>query len=258
MAGNPFVIKMIESKIDKSIDQIKINPQLGMKNLAQLAKGYAKNPEQKDLFKKLETLVMNPSSPYYNIIPSLVQHVNQQTLKTFIINASYKSKFYGDKKPGISAQLIFATQVDEFSHILEQNPHRAYVVFLPPAAITSQNIAQIKSYDNAFFLVLYDLDMDMAVFQRATQLLFENQSLFGSYSFYDSDEMVDFILSNQWINDIVMTQSPFGILIESDFGSPEKIALVKTYIENTRLNPQYPVILIDFHTDLAKLDNYMD
>ena len=183
---------------------------------------------------------------------------NQQTLKTFIINATYKTKFYGDKKPGVAAELIFATQLDQFSHILEQNPHRAYVVFLPPTAISSQNIFQFKSYHNAFFAVLYDLDMDMAVFKRATGLLFENQCLFGTYSHYDNEEIVDFILSNQWINEILMTQSPFGILIESDLCSPEKISLVHNYIADSRSHPQYPVLLIDFHADLAKLNEKMN
>ena len=84
MAGNPFVIKMIESTIDKTIREIKARPQMGMENLAQLAKRYAKKPEQKDLFESIEPLVMNPNSPYYSIIPSLVQNVNQQDRKSVV------------------------------------------------------------------------------------------------------------------------------------------------------------------------------
>ncbi len=98
MIGNPIVVKMIESTIDKTIREIRTNPIKGVKSLASLGNRFANNPAQKELLVTIRTMLENPNSPYHKIIPNLVNNVNTHTLKTFIMNIAYNSWSFGGKK----------------------------------------------------------------------------------------------------------------------------------------------------------------
>lgn len=298
MASNPIAIKMIRSTIDKTIRDIKDNPQRGLKNLANLANRYANHTFQKDLIKNLKPMLVSSNNPYYNIIPSLVNHVNHYTIKTFIINMAYNSFSYGGgkikqykkfynytipwtivfnftkasnktlnnkmifsiieqgKKIGIYTYMFFTDDINHFSDILRQHLDCAFILYVPPIVLTKENIVEIKSFHNTFFTVLYQPSMDIQAFENATKLLYDNQCLFGSYSYY-SNENIEHILSNRWVDEIVTTKSPFGFLIESQNCSQANASLIHDYIDNSKANPKYPTFIIDLYEDITKVDNQL-
>lgn len=98
MIGNPIVVKMIESTIDKTIGEIKLNPVKGVKSLIGLGNRFANSPVQKALLVNMQTMLERPDSPYHKIIPNLVSNVNPHTLKTFIMTVAYNSWSFGGKK----------------------------------------------------------------------------------------------------------------------------------------------------------------
>ncbi len=98
MSGNPIVIKMIESTIDKTIRDLKNHPERGLQSLIDLANRFASSPLQKEMATSLEAMLASPNNPYYDLIPSMVNHINHHTMKTFITNMAYRSWSYGAKK----------------------------------------------------------------------------------------------------------------------------------------------------------------
>lgn len=298
MVGNPIVVKMIASTIDKTIQQIKDQPQKGMESLVDLANRFASNPVQKDLVVSLKTILSDPTHPYYTLIPKLIEGVNAQTLKTFILNIAHNSWSYGGrrikqykkaynhnipwaitfdftsktdtpldnktiirtieqgKKIGIYTYLFFADKIPNFAEILKQNLDCAFILHLPPASVTTENIRQIKPYHNTFFSILTQPGVSTQAFKDAAQLLRSNQCLFGSHTYY-TDENTDYILSGQWIRDITIPESPFVFLIESPNSNQAKASLIHTYVHNTRLAGQHPVVLIDLYQDMAHINTQL-
>lgn len=298
MAGNPIAIKMIGSTIDRNIRDITDNPQRGVKNLIDLAYRYSSSPLQRELIKSLQPMLMNPNSPYYNIIPSLVNGVNHYTIKTFIINMSYNSFSHGRKKikqyqkahnykipwtiiidftkepnsnlnkttilniidqgrkTGIYTYMFFINQTDHFSDILRRNPDCAFILYATPTLFIEENILELKSIHNTFFAVLYQPNIDIQAFKNATKLLYDHKCLFGSYTYY-SNENIEYILSNRWVDEIVASKSPFGFLMESQNCSPANASLIHDYVDSSKVNPKYPAFLIDLYHDMARIDNHL-
>ncbi len=298
MVGNPIVVKMIESTIDKTIREIKTNPAKGVKSIVDLAKRFASSPVQKDLAITLETMLGNPTSPYHTIIPSLINHVNSKTLKTYIMNMAHNSWSHGGKKIqqykrvynhnipwtitfdfrpetdsklstntlldiveqgkklGIYTYLIYTNDFNDFAPIIKRNPDVAFMLFLPPEIITTKNIYQLASYSNTFFSVLYQPGINTRAFKLTTNLLFENQLLFGSYSYYNNDN-IDYILKNRWIDEVALSSSPFALLIQSPNISQTNASLIHDYIYNSKLNQQHHLLLVDLYEDIAKIGNQL-
>lgn len=298
MAGNPIAIKMIESTIDKTIRDIKDNPEKGVKGLVDLANRFANNPFQKGLVETLQTMLTSSNSSYYSILPSLINNVNQHTLKTFIINMAYNSWSYGGKKIkqykkaynhsipwtiifdftkqtgrklsndtimrtieqgkkiGIYTYMFFIDNIDHYLDILRRNLDCAFILYVPPTILTTENVLRIKSYHNTFFSVLYQPMANTKEFKDATKLLYEHQCLFGSHSYY-GNENTDQILSSRWIDEIITTKSPFGFLIESKNCSKANASLIHDYIDDSKTNQKYPAFLIDLYEDITKIDQQL-
>lgn len=289
MVGNPLTVKMIESTINKSIREIKNNPEKGLANLANLANRFASNSFQQDLIKSLQT------NDY--ILPFLVNNVNHPTIRTFILNLAYNSLSYGAKRikrykqtynediswamivdfmknpdnklnnnaintlirqgneKGIYTYMFFTDDIDNFSDVSRQNPDSAFILFVPPTAITNENIRAIKPCYNTFFSILYEPD-DLEAYTRATTLLHDNKCLFGSYRYYKDEDVGD-ILSNKWLGEMSATISPFWFLIESEDCCPEHASLVHEYIYNSKTNTASPIFLIDLYEDIAEIDKQL-
>ena len=236
MVGNPLIVKMINSTIDKAIRDLKDNPKKGLESLVVLANRFANNDFQKDLVENLQAMLTSSNDAYYNMIPSLINHVNPHTIKTFLINMAYNSWSYGGKKIkqyqkvyhypipwtiifdfttrtpglldndtviriiaqgkriGIYTYMFFTDHIDNFSDILRQNPDCAFILYVSPTILTADNLSMITSYHNTFFSVLYEPAVNMKAFINATNLLYDNQCLFGSHCYY-SNENVEYILS---------------------------------------------------------------
>lgn len=298
MVGNPIVVKIINSTIDKAIRDLKSNPKKGLESLVVLANRFANNNFQKDLVENLQAILSNPNDAYYNLIPSLINHVSPHTIKTFLINMAYNSWSYGGKKIkqykrlynyaipwtiifdfttgasnpldndtiiriieqgkkiGVYTYMFFTDCIDNFSDILRPNPDCAFILFVPPTILTADNISMITPYHNTLFSVLYEPAVNMRAFTNATNLLYDNQCLFGSHLYY-SNENTEYILSNEWINQIATVQSPFRILIESQNCTQENAALIHDYINRSKVNREHPIFLIDLYEDITKIDKQL-
>lgn len=158
------------------------------------------------------------------------------------------------KKLGIYTYIFFINNLDDFSYIQKQNPDCAFILFIPPGIITKETIRQVKSYHNAFISILYEPATNMNIFRDATQLLFDNQCLFGSHTYY-TNENIDHVLSNQWICDIITPASPFAFLIESQHCIPTNASLIHNYVYNSKIKQNHPAFLIDLYEDITQVSN---
>ena len=98
MVGNPIVVRMIQSTIDKTIGDLMDSPQKGAQSLVDLGNRFSTNKMHKELANTLEIMLNSPSSPYLLSLRALAQNVDQQTLKSFILNTAYNSWSYGAKR----------------------------------------------------------------------------------------------------------------------------------------------------------------
>lgn len=291
---NLMNIKIIEIAIDKGIRDIEDNPKRGIRNLVDLARHFANSPFQRDILELMQTMLKDLNSPYYAIVSPLIQNVDHENIKKFGINLAYNSWTYGSKKIrkydyiipwalifnlktekrynlnndhildiivqgknlGIYTYMFFIDNIDSVLDILKQNPDCAFVLYVDPNTITEENLSKIEPYKNIFFSILFQSNMNTKDFKAKIQLLLDNKFLFGLYSYY-KDSNIDHILNNRWVNKIIDSKSPFGLLIEDKNCSKENASLIHDYISNSKLNQKHSAFLIDLYEDIAKIQTYV-
>ena len=157
------------------------------------------------------------------------------------------------KKLGIYTYIFFANNIEDYLDILNTNPNCAFILFLPLKKINTDSISKIASYNNVFLSIPYEASMNMVAFQNTISLVKENKSLFGIYSSY-SDNNIEEILSDKWVNAILDKESAFAFLVESKDCSSENSKLIEEYVIDSRTNQTYPVFLIDLYKDILYID----
>lgn len=89
---------MLETAIDKGLQEIKTKSKRGIRNLVDLGDHFAKGRFQKDFYNIAHKMLANENSPYYQLIFDTVKNVDHNILKTFGINIGYNSWTYGAEK----------------------------------------------------------------------------------------------------------------------------------------------------------------
>jgi len=137
--------------------------------------------------------------------------------------------------------------------ILELNPDCAFIVYVPPKALTKENVHQLKLQGNGVFSVLFDENDDGETLSRAIELLSDDKCLFAVHSYYN-DQNIDDILNDRWIKKVEALPCIFAFLIQGEHCSGENSKKVLDYIYGSRTDKQHKLFLMDFYGDIAYIN----
>lgn len=163
------------------------------------------------------------------------------------------------KEIGIYSYMFFVNDIDDLPTLIKENPDCAFILFLAPDILTEENICRIKSHKNTFFAVLYEGPSNLNTLNNTIDLLHENKSLFGLYSYY-GDENISDILSNIWTDEIINNIDKnigFAFLIKSENSTEKNASLVQNYVLNSKMNQEHSTFLIDLYKDISKINMYI-
>lgn len=156
------------------------------------------------------------------------------------------------KELGIYTYNVFINNLKGIHSIIEANLDCAFILFLPPSAIKSEDLRRINSYKNTCFSLYYEPGSDLQAFNKSIQVLVQNKSLFTIYS-YAKEDYSKYILSDNWIKDL-HKKIPFQIFIDPEGSDNKSLPKIQDYIFDSRTSQKYSIFLIDLYKDIARIN----
>jgi len=89
---------LIENTVRKTINQIKTDPERGIRNVVDLALTFSNGRFQKHFLSLAQKMLIDEHSCYYRMIPDLLANIDTERLITFGMNIGYNSCTYGANK----------------------------------------------------------------------------------------------------------------------------------------------------------------
>lgn len=128
-----------------------------------------------------------------------------------------------------------------------------YFIFAEPEAI-NPSITQ-KVVDNKNIVVVLHLPTtgNNYTYIKATEVLFENKCLFGTYGEYNDDN-VQLLVSDHCLNFIKRANSFCYFIVRKNLQNPQNLSLITDYMTTAKTAARYPLIIIDFYAELAHVD----
>lgn len=285
---------LVEFIVEFSLPEIRSDPKRSTRKLVDMGVHFAKGHYQQQFFGLAQATLKDEASPYYTWVRNMVERIDPHTLKTFGINLGWESwttgvnriraiesrqhfyvpwsiTFYlGEqsglagipayrsiaregKALGISTYIFIAPDENvDLSALLEvalQEPTSAFVFFVRPQAITPQSASRLAGCKN----VAISLDSQTGGWEQSAKLLADQSCLYGIHHVYSCAADVQHIVSGEWLRETQLHAGAFATCMAQD-SSPEQAASVYTYVQATRNNPEYPIMLLDYYADNLYVD----
>jgi hypothetical protein len=90
-----FTRAMIDTAVDRGINQMEENPKRTIRKLADLGKTFSTGEFSQWNFTQIQKMLKNENSPYYTVLQHLLRHTAHDNIKNFGINVGYDSWIYG-------------------------------------------------------------------------------------------------------------------------------------------------------------------
>lgn len=120
---NTVIRALTETYVRKKIIALRNDPERSLRNLVDLALNISTGRFQQHFFKLAQTMLENPESGYYKLIPDIVEHVDEERLINFGINLGYNSLTAGAKtireneaKGGFNIPWIISLTINETTY----------------------------------------------------------------------------------------------------------------------------------------------
>ncbi|WP_326906779.1 hypothetical protein [Sedimentibacter sp. MB31-C6] len=195
----------------------------------------------------------------YNIPWTIVFDFNE-AIENQLTNTEVLNLIQQGKKIGIYSYMFMIEnnhiKLDYLFPILEQNKDCAFVAFLNPKYLKPNNLCKLKSYTN---IMLFILDSAIIPIQKNYDLLStikylrKNKCLYGVYRYYNYESYNE-IINGNYITELDKIDLHFAFLIKDENCSEKVEEKVNSYVSNSRLGGNAPVILMDFYNDIAHVD----
>ncbi len=88
---------VINSAVTRGIREIEADPERGLRRLADLGRQFSNTPFQEYIFSVIQELLAKENSCYYDLIATVLNNCDHETIKTLGINQGYMSWIYGGK-----------------------------------------------------------------------------------------------------------------------------------------------------------------
>lgn len=282
---------LIENTLRKTINQIKTDPERGIRNAVDMALNFSNGRFQKHFLTMVQRMLTNQHSCYYRMIPDHLAHIDTECLITFGMNVGYNSCTYGATKiRSIEEQEQFnipwtislsLSGADYLKHkasyrsLIQQGQELGiYTWTLHSHGETYTLLELIEAFpDCAFALfcspeeitnilldeasslsnLMFVVDYNEYI-ENACSLLRTGKFLYSISVSYDA-ETVDDILSGDLLSDIEPLYPSFTIFHAAS-RCPQFIqSTVYEYIQNTRLEQTYRTIPFELIHDTKFIDS---
>ncbi len=80
---------LIETVVKRALEDIKENPERGIRNLIDMALQFSEGRFQREFFTSAQTMLQNENSAYYKLVRDIISHTDTQRLYTFGMNLGY-------------------------------------------------------------------------------------------------------------------------------------------------------------------------
>lgn len=131
---NTVVRALTKTYVEKKIAELKSDPERSIRNLVDLALNLSTGRFQKHFFETAQTMLSNPESGYYKLIPDIVEHVDSERLTTFGVNLGYNSLTAGAKiirkqeaKGGFNVPWVIALAISKETYDSMESAYRSLI-----------------------------------------------------------------------------------------------------------------------------------
>lgn len=174
---------LTEAMVRKALQDMKDSPARSARNLVDLGLLFARGGFQRMFLRRLQEILKNEASPYYQLLRDTVQHVEQERLLTFSMNLGYNSCTEGsriirqlekeehfDIPWAISLELCAdASRLPDYHRVITQGKALGVRTwFLHSAQHHSALLQLVAAHpDCAFFLFLDAAEIDATLLEQA-------------------------------------------------------------------------------------------
>ena len=283
---------LIENTVRKTINQIKNDPERGIRNVVDLALTFSNGRFQKHFLSLAQKMLSDEHSSYYRMIPEQLANIDTERLIAFGMNVGYNSCTYGaekirsiEKKEHFNIPWTIALSLSGADYLERKASYRSLIEQGTELGIFTWNIFSLGNLytlleiveafpDCAFTIFCNPTEISRAILdeaanlnnvmfvikyseqtERACSLLRSGKFLYSVYVSYD-EENVDSILCGDLLADTEQFSPSFTI-----FTASSRCSLLSTqdtvyeYIKTTRLQQSHRTIPFDMLHDVQYIDS---
>lgn len=282
---------VIKTMIRKALRDIRESPERSTRNLVDLAAQFAGSRFQQHFFGTAQKMLEDPESTYYTLAKNLANRVEDERIITFGMNLGYNgcmngaerirrseaelncnipwaialeigsdnfrnhAKQYHDlitqgESLGIHTWMLFSAG-DPFSclELASGHPNSAFTLFCDSTQISWTLIDCMENANN----IMLSIPIDKFA-PTACSLLRETGLLYSVYHTYTKDDLSR-IENGTLFKEIARNDPIFAILIPEKNCPMDVRTRVIQHVQQTRLDPKYPVIPWDLIGDTLLVDS---
>lgn len=287
-----IVLSFIDTAVTKALRDIQRDPERSVRNLVDLGQSFSKGRFQKRFLGSAQSMLQNQSSAYYAAARHAVTHVDHATLKTFGINTGYNScvkgarrirsleaehginipwmisleyapgegnvsleaydgMIHAAKALGVYSYCIFAgvRALRDLEALLSAHGDCAFTLFLTPGRYAELDVSRLAAHKN----LMLALCAQAPDFLETAARLEEARCLYAAYALYD-DASIPELLSAAWTEHVASSHCAFLLYLMREGCSAQGQRRVTEYVTGLRDSQRYPLIPMDFYSDMLAID----
>lgn len=281
----------IDTAVSRALRDIERDPDRSLRNIVDLGRVFSNGRNQSAFLQTAQKMLKKKGSAYYTLAKNTVDSVSHQTLKTFGINIGYNSCTKGTKRirqleaeqgfnipwaatfiyregegclsveelkrtidegkaVGMYTYLVYAAGQDaeKLTALLTRHADCAFVFFLAKGLAVSR-LEALCGYQN---LMIALPGGDPAFFEAAGYLK-ERNCLYAVYQAYD-DNTIHEAISPGFMEKLLPAGCTFCILTPTGNASAQARAAAKEYVLRVRACQLYPIIMMEYDSDMLAID----
>ena len=275
---------IIRSAIERGIQEIRSDPQRGVRKLVDLGTHFSRGRFQKRIFREMQDELVNPNTAYYALVTNLVNRVRAEHIERLGIDIGFNSWTHGaamireneqkkgynipwclvlnqtqeiqydlddlmcqGEKLGIYCYWAFAgdlEQTEALCAVFHKHRDSAVLLMLPDARLPRVNI---ESLDNVMLFLPCGGDS----VRESAEALAQRRCLFGLWTRYRSPEPV---VSGGLERMAVELGAPIALVVPEHGADAEACAAVRSYAKRAREKKSIPALLVDLYPTIEEVD----
>jgi len=193
----------------------------------------------------------------YNI-PWLIVFDFENNVDDHITIQEVKKIIHEGKKTGIYSYMMLVRKnmemLGEMIEAIEKNDDCAFVIFIEPDIICEEATKKLSSLSNLCTSVIIDEEYCTLELEEKTNMLRKYKCFYGGCMYYDENDISD-IMNGEISKKLLAANANFAVLVKKQNCSDETSMKIIDYIYNSRTKMNYPVCLMDFYGDVARIDS---
>jgi len=283
---------MIEPLVNKTMNDIKKDPERTLRNVIDLLLSFPNGRFSNDLFQIAQKMLTNEKSAYYVLIKKIADNVNMENLKIFSLNVGYNACTFGAKKirenireydckiPWIlnikaedtlespenimriinEAKQLGIYFFSIFGKDVISNAMRTVYEYNSDCAFVSLTNAEcihdevISKYDNINnLLISINSDDNSSCNAEAVGILNKYKRFYAAHIHYSNDNAAE-VLSEEKLKELENYTASFVFCIPNKKCTKETFEYIKNNTKNIRDAQKYSYVIMDTYDDLVSID----